>query len=87
MFLTNYLFVRCSRAIPFARHRAVCAHSRVDSCVSHTVMRVVSRAVHALFCTVSRVDHVCRAASARDNKLLSLTNTHVNNVNMLGHIF
>ena len=77
--------VRCR--VPFARHRAVCAHSRVDSCVSHTVMRVVSRAVHALFCTVSRVDHVCRAASARGNKLFSLTNTHVNNVNLLGHIF
>ena len=77
--------VRCR--VPFARHRAVCAHSRVDSCVSHTVMRVVSRAVHALFCTVSRVDHVCRAASARGNKLFSLINTHVNNGNLLGHIF
>jgi hypothetical protein len=50
-------------------------------------MRVVSRAVHALFYTVSRVDHVCHAAFARDNKLFSLTNTHVNNVNLSGHIF
>ena len=56
-------------------------------CVTRTVVRVVSRAVHALFCIVSRVDHVCRAASARDNKLFSLINTHVNNVNSSGHIF
>jgi hypothetical protein len=56
-------------------------------CVSRTVARVVSRAVHALFCTVSRVDHVCHATSARDNKLFSLTTTHVNNVNLSGHIF
>jgi hypothetical protein len=34
-----------------------------------------------------RVDHVCRAASARDNKLFSLINIHVNNVNSSGHIF
>ena len=35
----------------------------------------------------SRVDHACRAASARDNKLFSFINTHVNNVNSSGHIF
>jgi hypothetical protein len=43
MLLTNYLFVRCWRTTSFARHRAVCAHSRVDSCVSRTVVRVVLR--------------------------------------------
>jgi hypothetical protein len=43
MLLTNYLFVRCWRTTSFARHRAVCAHSRVDSCVSHTAVRVVLR--------------------------------------------
>jgi hypothetical protein len=63
------------------------ARSRVDSCVSRTVIRVVSHVVHTLFRTASRVDHVCRAASACDNKLFSLTNTHVNNVNLSGHIF
>jgi hypothetical protein len=36
---------------------------------------------------ISRVDHVCRAASARDNKLFSRINTHVNNVNSSGLIF
>jgi hypothetical protein len=30
---------------------------------------------------------VCRSTSAHDNKLFSLTNTHVNNVTMSGHIF
>jgi hypothetical protein len=36
---------------------------------------------------ISRIDHVCRAASTRDNKLFSLINTHVDNVNSSGHIF
>ena len=36
---------------------------------------------------ISRVDHVCRVMSARDNKLFSLINTHVNKVNSSGHIF
>jgi hypothetical protein len=36
---------------------------------------------------ISRVDHVGRAASKRDNKLFSLIITHVNNVNLSGHIF
>jgi hypothetical protein len=36
---------------------------------------------------VSRVNHVCRAASARNNKLFSLINTHINDVNMSCHIF
>jgi hypothetical protein len=36
---------------------------------------------------LSRVIHFCRAVSARDNKLFLLINTHVNNVNLLGHIF
>ena len=43
MLLTNYLFVRCWRTTSFARHRTVCAHSRVDSCVSRTGVRVVLR--------------------------------------------
>jgi hypothetical protein len=91
----------------FARYRAVRAHSRVDSCVSRTVVRVVLRVsrvpfahvitrrvchLHVSFASTrvrasSRVDHVCHAASARDNKLFSLTNTHINNVNLSGHIF
>jgi hypothetical protein len=36
---------------------------------------------------ITRVDHMCRATSTRDNKLFSLINTHVNNVNSSGHIF
>jgi hypothetical protein len=41
----------------------------------------------ASFARISRVDDAGRTTSARDNKLLSLTNTHINNVNMSGHIF
>jgi hypothetical protein len=41
----------------------------------------------ASFARISRVDDVGRTTSARDNKLFSLMNTHVNNVNMSGHIF
>jgi hypothetical protein len=35
----------------------------------------------------SRVVRVCRAVSARDNKLFSLTNTYVNNIDLSDHIF
>jgi hypothetical protein len=70
------------------------------SCTLPYVVRVLSRVcprVVALFarCRTSgsrvarilRVDHACRAASAHDNKLFSLINSHVNNVNSSGHIF
>ena len=58
------------------RHRVVRARSHVDSRVSRTVVRVVLRVSRVLFTRVdtrrvrasSRDDHVCRAASARDNK-------------------
>jgi predicted alpha/beta hydrolase family esterase len=63
--------------------------------VSRTVVRVVLRVSRVPFTRVvtrrvraaSRDDHVCRATSAHDNKLFSLTNAHVNNVNLSGHIF
>ena len=55
----------------FARHRAVRAHSRVDSCVSRTVVRVVLRVSRVPFAHVitrrvrasSCDDHVCHVAS------------------------
>jgi predicted alpha/beta hydrolase family esterase len=57
---------------------------RVVLCGSHVPFtRVVARRVRAS----SRDDHVCRATSARDNKLFSFINTHVSNVNSSGHIF
>jgi hypothetical protein len=60
--------------------------------VSRTVVRVVLRMSRVPFpCVVarrvrasSRDDHVCRAASARENKLFSLINTHVSDVNSVG---
>jgi hypothetical protein len=42
---------------------------------------------HASFARISRVDDAGRTTSAHDNKLFSLTKTHVNNVNLSGHIF
>ena len=49
------MFVVDSRAASFARHCAVRARSRIDSCVSCTIVRVVLHAVRVLFRTVSRV--------------------------------
>jgi hypothetical protein len=78
MLLTNYLFVRCWRTTSFARHRAVCAHSRVDSCVSRTVVRVVfgCRACHSHALShavrVPQNCFLCRVASTCNNKLFSL---------------
>jgi hypothetical protein len=42
---------------------------------------------HSRVSRAAFVYHVGRAASARDNKLFLLIITHVNNVNMLGHVF
>jgi hypothetical protein len=36
---------------------------------------------------LSRVDHVCRVAPACDNKLFSLIDTRINNINSSGRIF
>jgi hypothetical protein len=62
-----------------------CCHTSF-ACVACAIYmcRLPCRASLAL---ISRVDHVGRAASTRDNKLFSLIITHVNNVNMSGHIF
>ena len=77
-------YLRAVRTCDARCRRVVCAYS---SCVILACRvpfaRVVTRRVRAS----SRDDHVCRAASARDNKLFSLINTHVNNVNSSGHIF
>jgi hypothetical protein len=70
-------------------------YSHVDSCVSSTVARIVLRVSHVPFsrivtCCVralSRDDHMCHAASACGNKLLSLIDIHVNNISSSGRIF
>ena len=74
----SLLFVRAfePRVWYACRHRVICVHSRVDSCVSRTVVRVVLRVSRVSFTRVvarrvrasSRDDHVCRAAFERDNK-------------------
>jgi hypothetical protein len=76
----------------------VCRVSRVVRvCGSHASSHVVSmhRVCHLLMslalprivACILRVDDAGRTTSAHDNKLLLLTNTHVNNVNLSGHIF
>jgi hypothetical protein len=65
--------VRCSRVL-FAQ---VVARRLRAGCASSSFLRAF----------VPRVWFVCRAMSARDNKLFSIINTHINNVNLSGHIF
>jgi hypothetical protein len=61
-----------------ARHRVVCAHSHVDSCVSRVVVCVIPRAVHTLFRTVSRVVTRLLHVVTRVIKLFSLMIIRVN---------
>jgi hypothetical protein len=72
----------CSRAVAlFARCRARCfvCHSRAVCTSRHSFGRSCRS-------SGSCVDHVCRAASAHDNKLFSLINSHINDINSSGHI-
>jgi hypothetical protein len=80
----------CPRAMlrVSARRRTLFAHNRTD----RTLSRACSRVSRALFArrrhslarscraSDSRVDHVCRATSALDNKVFSRISTQVNNV-------
>jgi hypothetical protein len=58
----------------------LCASPRVGRALSH-----VCRAPGSRVTRFSRVGHVYRVASARDNKLFSLINTYVNNLS--GRVF
>ena len=77
------------------RHRAVRAHSCIDSCVSHTVVSVVLRVSRVLFTRVDtrrvlrrRVTITCVARRLRVIiNSLPLISTHVNDVNTSCHIF
>jgi hypothetical protein len=64
--------------VSLARHRAVRARSRVDSCVSRAVVCVVPRVVRALFFIVSRVVTRLSRVIARVIKLFSLIIIHIN---------
>jgi hypothetical protein len=70
-----------------ARRHAVRAHCACRNAVSRASSFVVHACRSCYLHALSRVVHVCRAVSARDNKLFSLINTHVNNVNSSCHIF
>jgi hypothetical protein len=72
-------FARVTRAVRTRCHTSfVCV-----ACATYTC-RLPCR---ASFTRISRVDDVGRTMSERDNKLFSLTNTHVNHVNSSSHIF
>jgi hypothetical protein len=63
----------------FVRDVVLCVH-RVRAAV------LFRRAFGSRVARISRVNHVSRAASACDNKLFLLINTHVNNINSSDHI-
>jgi hypothetical protein len=73
-----------------ALSHVVCVHH-----MCHLHVSLASPRVRASSCVVraccshalSRAIHVCRAVSARDNKLFLLIDTHVNNGNSSSHIF
>jgi hypothetical protein len=72
-------FARVARAVHTRHHTSfACVVCAAYSCRSPC---------RASFARISRVDDAGRTTSARDNKLFTLTNTHVNNVNMSSHIF
>jgi hypothetical protein len=99
--LSHYL--RAVRTCGARRRRVVRAYSScvilVLSCVvracracgSHACVACATYSCRspcrASFARISRVGSTGCTTSARDNKLLSLTNTHVNNVNLSDHIF
>ena len=56
-------------------------------CASSTFLRAFVPHIWFAVARISRVNYACRAASSRDNKLFSLIDTHVNNVNLSGRIF
>ena len=72
-------FARVTRAVRTRYHTSFAC----VACVTYTCRSPCC----ASFARISRVDDTGRTTSARDNKLFSLVNTHVNNVNLSGLIF
>jgi hypothetical protein len=96
------LFARVVACRSHALSRAFCVCRASRRALLARISRVVTRrvCVACAICTCrlprrmsarrrasSRVDHVCHAASARDNKLFALVSIHVNNVNLSCLIF
>jgi hypothetical protein len=72
-------FVRVTRAVRTRCHTSfTCV-----ACATYTCRSPCCTS----FAHISRVDDAGRTTSSRDNKLFSLMNTHVNNVNLSGFIF
>jgi hypothetical protein len=88
------LFVRIVHSLLSCCHASFACVARAVRTRRHTLFACVACATYscrspyrASFARISRVDGTGRTTSGRDNKLLSLTNTHVNNVNLSVHIF
>ena len=88
------LFVRIVRALFLCCRASFARVTRAVRTRCHTSFACVACATctcrspcRASFARILRVDDAGRTTSAHDNKLFSLTNTHVNNVNLSGHIF
>jgi hypothetical protein len=67
-------FARVTRAVRTRRHTSF-------ACVACSTYKCRSPC-RASFTRISRVDGAGRTTSAHDDKLFSLTNTHVNNINL-----
>ena len=79
-----------SRAIARCSHvvaRIILRVNRAMFARRHQSFARSGRASGSLVAHIPRVDHVCRTTCVRNNKLFSLINTHVNNVNSSCHIF
>jgi hypothetical protein len=79
--VTHHL--RGSHAVRTCGARRQRVRSRVRSMRNS---RVVACVVMRRSCVSHMLFHMCRTTSAHDNKLFSLTNTYVNNINLSGRI-
>jgi hypothetical protein len=85
---------RCRRVVRALLSCCRASFARAVRTRRHTLFSCVACATYSCrspcrtsFARISRIGGMGRTTFARDNKLLSLTNTHINNVNLSGHIF
>jgi hypothetical protein len=88
------LFMRIDQALFSCCHASFTRVTRAVRTRCHTSFACVACATYTCrspccvsFAHIPRVDDAGRTTSSHDNKLLSLMNTHVNNVNLSGFIF
>jgi hypothetical protein len=76
----------CHDVVSHASSRVVRVVARVFECHSRAVCARRHSFTHSCHASGSRVDHVCRAAFVRNDKLFSHISTHASNINSSGHI-